>query len=255
MARLLVEQADFEGAVDAYARRIDVNPNSAEAHRQLGEIFVLLGRHDEALAEFAIAVWLDPGDARALAAAGQVHVRLLQYEEAVAALQPALAADPSLLEARYALGTALLRSGKAADGRRELELFERRQAEITSAGQLAFRLDALRRDATRALAAGDGARAVELFTEAAAIEPDSGRSHRDLGLALLREGRLADAAARLEEAARREPLPETYRHLADAYVAAGLAADAARARTQAADLLRQEAQRKVRELGGPPPSG
>ena len=66
MGSLLVDQADFDGAVAAYIKRIDVNPNSAEAHRQLGEIYFLQGRNDEALLELSTAAWLDPGDARAL---------------------------------------------------------------------------------------------------------------------------------------------------------------------------------------------
>ena len=75
---LLVNRADFDGAVAAYARRVGVNPNNAEAHRQLGEIYFLQGRHDEALMEFTTAVWLDPADWRAHAAAGHVHVRALK---------------------------------------------------------------------------------------------------------------------------------------------------------------------------------
>ena len=43
LGSLLVNQADFDGAVAAYARRIEVNPNNGEAHRQLGEIYFLQG--------------------------------------------------------------------------------------------------------------------------------------------------------------------------------------------------------------------
>ena len=112
---LLVNRADFDGASAVYAKRIDVNTNSAEAHRQLGEIYFLQGRHDEALAEFSVAVWLDPKDARAHAAAGQVHARLLRYPDAIAALQRALSLDGTLREARYALGTVLMRAGRRED--------------------------------------------------------------------------------------------------------------------------------------------
>ena len=68
---LLVNQADFDGAVVAYQKRIDVNANGAEPHRQLGEIYFLQGRDEEALAEFHVAAWLDPKDSKAHAAAGQ----------------------------------------------------------------------------------------------------------------------------------------------------------------------------------------
>ena len=114
---LLVNRADFDGAVAAYAKRIDVNTNSAEAHRQLGEIYFLQGRDEEALAEFSVAAWLDPKDARAHAAAGQVYVRLVKYPDAIAALRRALSIDGTLREARYGLGTALMRAGRGDEAR------------------------------------------------------------------------------------------------------------------------------------------
>ena len=80
---LYVNQADFDRAVDAYAKRVDVNPNNADAHRKLGEIYFLQGRDDEALAEFVAALLIDPRNSDALAAACQVYVRMGRYAEAV----------------------------------------------------------------------------------------------------------------------------------------------------------------------------
>ena len=158
---MLVNQADFDAAVAAHVKRIEVNANNAEAHRQLGEIYFLQGRHDEALTEFLVAAWLDPKDAKAHAAAGQSYVRLSKWPEAIAVLQRALALDSGLREARYALGTVLMRTGKTDEARRELELFARQQAEAQAAGQREFQLDALRRQAAKealaAISKGSGA--------------------------------------------------------------------------------------------------
>ena len=145
LGALLVNQADFDGAVDAYTRRIEANPNSGEAHRQLGEIYFLQGRDELALAEFLAATWLDPRDAKAFAATGQVQARLLKYADAVGALERALSLDPGLREARYALGTSLMRLGKTDEAKRVLEMFQQQQADAEAAGQRAFQLDALRR--------------------------------------------------------------------------------------------------------------
>ena len=139
---LLVNQADFDGAVVAYPKRIDVNANSAEAHRQLGEIYFLQGRDEEALTEFSVAAWLDPKDAKAHAAAGQVYARLSKWPDAIAALQRALALDGSLREARYALGTVLMRAGKTDEARRELDAL--RAAASRSRGRRAARVPARR---------------------------------------------------------------------------------------------------------------
>ena len=40
---LYVSQADFDGAVAAYVKRVDVNPNNPDAHRKLGEIYSCRG--------------------------------------------------------------------------------------------------------------------------------------------------------------------------------------------------------------------
>jgi len=89
IARLAANQADFDGAAAAHASRIAVNPNYAEAHRQLAEIYFLQGRRDEALAEFSVATWLDGANARAHAGRGHVYVRDRRYPEAIAAFDPA----------------------------------------------------------------------------------------------------------------------------------------------------------------------
>jgi tetratricopeptide (TPR) repeat protein len=248
LGSLLVNQADFDGAVAAYTRRIEANPNSSEAHRQLGEIYFLQGKNDEALTEFLAATWLDPHDARAHAAAGQVHVRLLDYAEAVVALQRALSLDGSLQEARYALGTSLVRLGKTEDARRELELFERQRAETELIGQHAFGLDAVRREASRSLIAGAFDQAIASYERALTLDPSSARSHRDLGLALLRSKRAQEAIARLAEAQKLEPTVEGYVYLADAYTATGDREESARQRALALQLLRQARLERIREL-------
>ena len=247
---LLVNQADFDGAVTAYTRRIDVNANNAEAHRQLGEIYFLQGRDDEALAEFSLAIWLDPKDAKAHAAAGQVYARLLKFSEAAAALQRALSLDASLREARYARGTALMRIGRADEARKELELFARQQAEAEAAGQREFTLDALRRQAAKDALAGDVNGAIARFTEAVALEPQSARSHRDLGLALLRAKRPREAVDRLEAAQKIEQTAEGYLYLIDALTASGNTGEAARQRALYREHLARVKMDRLRELGG-----
>ncbi len=248
LGSLRVNQADFDGAVAAYARRIEANPNSGEAHRQLGEIYFLQGRNEEALTEFVAATWLSPRDAKAHAAVGQVQVRLLDYAEAATALQRALALDASLQEARYALGTSLMRLGKAADAKRELELFERQRAEAESIGQHAFGLDAVRREASRSLLTGAFDQAIASYERALTLDPGSARSHRDLGLALLRAKRPQEAIGHLAAAQKLEPTAEGYAYLADAYNATGDREESSRQRALALQMAREARLERVREL-------
>jgi len=247
LGALLVNQADFDGAVAAYTQRIEGNPNSGEAHRQLGEIYFLQGRDEQALVEFLAASWLDPRDAKAYAAAGQVQTRLLKYADAAVTLERALSLDPSLKEARYALGTSLMRLGKTEEAKRALEQFQQQQAEAEAAGQRAFRLDALRREASKDLLAGAFDQAIASYAEALELEQSS-RSRRDLGLALLRAKRPQDAIEHLEAAQRLEQTAEGFTYLADAYSAAGNRDEAARQRALSQQLVRQGKLDRIREL-------
>ena len=245
---LLVNQADFDGAVAAYLRRIEVNPNSGEAHRQLGEIYFLQGRDDEALAEYAVATWLDPGDARALAAAGQAYARMPKYPEAIAALRRALMLDGGLREARYALGTVLMRAGRADEGRVELETFGRQQAEAEALGRREFEVDALRRQASKHALTGESAQAVVLLEQVMALDPQSSRSHRDLGVALLRAKRTAESIDHLQRAQQIDETADGFAQLADAYAAVGDAEASARMRSANQDAVRRAMVDRIKAL-------
>jgi len=244
---LLVNQADFDAAVTAYTKRVGVNANSAEAHRQLGDIYFLQGRNDEALTEFTVATWLDPQDARAHAAAGQVYARQSKWPDAIPALQRGLTLDGRLREARYTLGTALRRSGRTEEARRELDLFARQQAEAEAAGQREFQLEALRRQAAKEALAGDHDRAVALFREVVSIDPGP-RSQRDLGLALLRAKRFAEAIEPLASAQKVEETLDGFVYLIDALTASGNTDEAARQRVLYRELVLREKSDRVREL-------
>lgn len=245
---LLVNQADFDGAVAAYARRIAVNPNSAEAHRQLGEIYILQGRHQEALGELLVAAWLDPKDARAHAGAGQVYARLLKYPEAIDALRRAVTLDPTLREARYTLGTVLMRVGKNDQAKTELDLFGRQQAEAEASGQREFEIDALRRQASRQMRDGDVAGAIAGLERVAMLDPQSSRSHRDLGAALVRAQRTSEGIEHLLKAQQLEETIDGFAQLSDAYAAAGNRDESGRMRAAHADAVRRAKLARIEEV-------
>ena len=227
MGSLLVDQADFDGTVAAYTKRIDVNPNSAEAHRQLGEIYFLQGRNDEALLELSTAGWLEPDDARTLAALGQAHLRAAAYADAVMAFEQALERDGNLRESRYGLAISLMRLGKAAEARSQMAVYERLQADAAAEGQRAFQVDALRRQATRSMIAGDVDDALQVLSDVLQADA-SARSHRELAAALMRAQRTPEAIEHLEIARRLDDGPEILRLLAEAHAVAGNREESAR---------------------------
>ena len=239
LARIRVNQADFAAAIAAYETRVSISPNSAEAHRSLGEIYFLQGRDAEALAEFLVAVWLDPNDARAFAALGKVHVRAGRYAEAVPALRRAVAFDAARADARYALGQALGRLGRGEEARRETAEFQRLDAEERARGQRDFRIEQDRVESVRLLAAGDVDAALEILRRLAEEEPENPRWLREQGAALVRGRRFAEAIVVLEAAQARTPTVETARLLADAHAAAGHAAEARQHQARYDDAMRQ----------------
>jgi len=218
-------------------------PNDALAHHELAEMYFRLGRLDEALAEHTVALMLDPRRADSQVGVAQVHLREGHFADAAAAAKRAteLAADHK--EARYVLATALLRLGRADEGNRELQEYQRLQSEATALQSKRLEIAALRRDATVSAANGDHPRAIALLRKALDTEPGDPGLELDLGLALLRAGQAADAIPHLRAGVAGAP-PDVHRHLATAYEAAGQAEEGRRERALYAQA-RQEALRRA----------
>ncbi len=235
-------QQDYDGAISAFSARIALVPNDPQAHQELGDMYFRQSRHQEALAEFVVASILDPAQPRPFVAMGQIELREGRFEAAVSAASRAVSLDPADKEARYVLATALLRLGRADDGARELQTFQRLQADATAAKSREFEVGALRRDATVSTTAGDHEKAVTLLRRVLELEPGTAAAHLDLGVALLRAGRAQDAVQQLTAAIERRGPIDAHRYLADAYTAAGRAEESQRERALYA-RLRQDALR------------
>ena len=115
----------FECVVELLRRRVWLDPNDPSAHRQLGLVLNRLGRSDAAFAELAMADLLGAPDAEGLAAIGQLHLEAGRFTDAEAATRRALALQGDRVEARYVLGRSLMRQGRTAEAREQLEVFQR----------------------------------------------------------------------------------------------------------------------------------
>ena len=237
-------QQQYDAAVTAFSQRIDLVPNDAGAHHELGEMYFRQGRQVEALAEFTVAVMLNPTRADSYAAIGQVHLRGGNYAEAVAAARRAVALDASHKEGRYVLATSLVRMGNVDEGKRELETYQRLQTEATAARSRQLEIEGLRRDASVSIVNGEFTTAVKLLRQALERDPESAQSRLDLGVALLKAGQPAQALEQLTAAAARENSEDAHEYLAQAYAALGRGSDADRERAIVA-RMRQDALRRV----------
>jgi predicted Zn-dependent protease len=219
-------------------------PNDAPAHHELGDMYFRRSLLAEALAEYTVALMLAPSRPDSYVGVAQVRLREGRVEDAAAAAPQAASLDAAHKEARYVLGTALVRLGKTDDGNRELQQYQRLQAEATALQSKRLELGAFRRDAAVSTANGNYDRAVELLRQALDAEPGDPSSELDLGLALLRAGRAAEALAHLKAGAAPGGNPDVHRYLADAYAATGQVEDSRRERALYAQA-RQDALRRA----------
>jgi tetratricopeptide (TPR) repeat protein len=210
----------FDRAAEADIARLDLDPNSVQAHRRLGDAYLRQDRDDEALTEFAAVLAIDPRDPAAHGSTAQIHLRKGQYAEAAEAARRAVDIDPSLKEAEYALGTALMRLGRADEGVAHLETYQRLQAEATISGRRQHELERLKRDASVAIANADYGTAAGLLRRSVEYEP-AAATFLALGFALMQTGHHAEAIIELQQAVRLGDDPNAHRYLAEAYRAAG----------------------------------
>jgi tetratricopeptide (TPR) repeat protein len=207
----------LEGAARAYRTLLRIDPNSADVHRALGEVYRSQGRLDAALAEFMVARLIDPDDAVATAAAGQTHLEAGRPDEALPLLRRAVELDSVLPDARYALGTSLVRLGRIDEGRQELDVFARLQAEALAQERLAYETNLRRLEAGVRREEGAHDEAAALWAQVVERAPDAASDRIELGLALTRIGRDEHAVAQFLRALALDADADVHGHLAAAY--------------------------------------
>jgi predicted Zn-dependent protease len=134
--------------------------------------------------------------------------------------------------------------GNVDEGKRELDVYQRLQAEETAARSRQLEIEGLRRDASVSILNGESAKAVALLRQALERDPESAQLRLDLGLALLKAGQPAEAIEPLTAAAAKENSEDAHVYLAEAYAALGRNSDAERERALAS-RLRQESLRRA----------
>jgi len=97
---------DWSGAENEFKRALELNPGSAESHRQCGWFLAWLGQYDEALTEARRARELDPLSLQAIRTVGIVLYCARQYDQAISEWQKALEIDPNYLVINHDLGLA-----------------------------------------------------------------------------------------------------------------------------------------------------
>jgi tetratricopeptide (TPR) repeat protein len=213
----LQQKGDLEGAVAAYRRFLELQPNNVEAHSNLGAALARQGRSEEAIEQYGRALAIDP--ARTVV---RLNLALALYKanriaEAAAELQRVVAEQPDQANAVVLLADCRLRLGDAKKTIAALEALSAPAREDRAvsyllglalirdgqadAGQLV--IDRILRDGDSAetrvlmgaarMATGEYLAARDDFARAAALRPDLPGVHGYVGRAAMATGDLGAA--------------------------------------------------------------
>ncbi|MFQ6091980.1 MAG: tetratricopeptide repeat protein [bacterium] len=100
------EQGLYTEAIEEYKKAIEIKPDWAVAHNNLGLAYAKSDRGDLALQEYHEAIKIDPNLAEAHYNLASVYYDRRSYAQAIGAYKRALKIDPLMAEAHYNLGAA-----------------------------------------------------------------------------------------------------------------------------------------------------
>jgi protein O-GlcNAc transferase len=184
-------------AIEPLNRAIELEPNSAQAHTNLGQALARVGRVGEAVQSFRAALQIDPGYAVAHVNLAIALEQLGRLEEAMRSYDLALALLPSLVEAWVGRGTVLMRQQRFESG---LDSFE--EALRFRPGDAALRVH----QASALLAMERPADALQCAEEALRLRNDLAAAHNAKAGALRRLHQHAAALPSLERALELDPM-------------------------------------------------
>ena len=158
-----------------FTHALEVNPNNAVAHCNLGQAFAAAGKSAEAREHYARALEIDPSYVSAMVRMSSYYNLHGNYDQAIDCLEPALQVRPDDPQLHYNLALALSGKGKTglavAEYRATLALDPRHDKALVNLG------------ATLA-GQGDLTNAITLYRRAIEIAPQNPYAHNALGGAL-----------------------------------------------------------------------
>jgi tetratricopeptide (TPR) repeat protein len=192
----LLEKGQYEAAIAEWNKALEISPEDAKAHNNLGIALVRQGRIEEAITHFQKATEINSRFDRAEYNLGCAFAKLERPDQAIAHWQRALVLNPSYADAHNDLGAALFRKGRLDEAivhlQRALEIDPRHiQAQNTLGQALARR--------------GNLDEAITHWRQALTVDPKYAEAHNNLGVALFRKGSFDEAIMHFQKALETDP--------------------------------------------------
>jgi Tfp pilus assembly protein PilF len=111
LGRYWQHKGETARAAEYYNKSLQINPDFAQAHNNLGYILLQDGKAGEAIAQFEAALRSQPVYPEASYNLGRAHLTNGQPGDAAVCFQKALGMDPNVAEINYSLGEALRQQG------------------------------------------------------------------------------------------------------------------------------------------------
>ena len=218
------ERGYFDQAMASFQETLRNNPDYAEAHYNLGSLYLQKQMRTEAKRHFQKALQLRPDYPDALNNVGLIAAEEGEGDEAARYFQEAIRRRPNNATALLNLGNLYRQNRRLEEAKQVLEQaleFEPNDPEVNySLGMLFAQKD-------------DTERAREYLQQAVKLRPDYPEALNNLGVLYLRTGQSAEAVAALKECIRvAASFDQAYLNLARAYVATG-------ERQKAQEILRE----------------
>jgi tetratricopeptide (TPR) repeat protein len=190
------EQGKFDEAIAEFQAAIELEPDNANAHRNLGTAYGEQGKWEKAATAYEQAIRLDPDFGEAYGDLVAAYAALGRLEEAIATGEKAIELAPNYAMAHNNLGIAYDEQGRPDEAIAEWE-------------------EAIRINPDHYLAhynlglayvnQGKLDEAIAEWKETIRINPDYSRAHTNLGRAYYDQGRLDEAVVELKKAIELEP--------------------------------------------------
>ena len=127
-------ERDFSAARASFGKARDLDPDGLHAQYNLGLIEKLEGNTEAALTAFRRVAEADPDDAMTQYYLGAAYAAVGRLEEAETALRTAIQLQPEHESAHFSLGNVLVRAGRREEGRAQLMRFQELKNSFSGGG-------------------------------------------------------------------------------------------------------------------------